>query len=319
LSITARIDAITHLPPEYRAEILPAPKSVKIELTARCNFKCTFCARSDKLREMKEMDWDLFTRLLDEMKEAGVEEIGLFYLGESFMSKRLEEAVDYAKNKCGFDYVFLTTNGSLATPDRVEALMRNGLDSLKFSLNYADDDQFEDIARVKRKMFHDMLTNMKAAWAVRDVVEKETGHRCGLYASYIEYTGDQGVKMKQMSGQMSNYVDEMYALPLYSQAGFVTERELEAGMEPQGGNRGRLDNLAEGLPCWAMFSEGHISWDGKLTGCCFSHTPAFDFGDLTEMPFMEAWNSTVAQVFRRAHLAKDVTGTACEGCFKEAS
>jgi MoaA/NifB/PqqE/SkfB family radical SAM enzyme len=316
--ITDKIDAITHIPLAYRNEVLPAPRSVKIELTGRCNFKCTFCARSDRLREQKEMDWGLFTHLLDEMREAGVEELGLFYLGESFMSKRLEEAVDYAK-KLGFPYVFLTTNGSLATPDRVESLFRNGLDSLKFSLNYADKDQFEDIARVKGKMFDTMLINMKAAKAVRDAVESDTGHRCGLYASYIEYDGEQGVRMKEMADSMRHYVDELYALPLYSQAGFVTERELDAGMKPQGGNRGRLDNLADGLPCWAMFSEGHISWDGKLTGCCFSHTPAFDFGDLITTPFMDAWNSDIAQGFRHAHLAKDVTGTACEGCFKEAS
>lgn len=318
MGIAQRIDAVTHIPLEYRNEKLPAPKSVKIELTARCNFKCTFCARSDKLREMKEMDFGLFKRLLTEMRADGVEEIGLFYLGESFMSKRLEEAVSFAK-EAGFPYIFLTTNGSLATPDRVESLFRNGLDSLKFSLNYADKDQFEDIARVKGKLFETMLTNMKAAKAVRDAVEEETGHRCGLYASYIEYDGDQGERMKSMARQMSHYVDEMYALPLYSQAGFVTEREIKAGMKPQGGNRGRLDNLAEGLPCWAMFTEGHVSWDGKLTGCCFSHTPAFDFGDLVETPFMDAWNSDIAKGFRKAHLAKDVSGTACEGCFKEAS
>ena len=35
MGITTRIDAITGLTPAYRGEILPAPKSVKIELTAR--------------------------------------------------------------------------------------------------------------------------------------------------------------------------------------------------------------------------------------------------------------------------------------------
>ena len=192
--------------------------------------------------------------------------------------------------------------------------MRNGLDSLKFSLNYADEDQFEDIARVKKKMFHTMLDNMKAAKAVRDAVEADTGHRCGLYASYIEYDGEQGERMREMADNMKYYVDEMYALPLYNQAGFVTERELEAGMKPTAGNRGRLDSLVEGLPCWALFTEGHITWDGMLTGCCFSHTSDFDFGDLTDTRFIDAWNSKQAQWLRRAHLNKDVTGTPCQNC-----
>ena len=54
MSITKRIDAITGISPEYRALRLPAPKSVKIELTARCNYKCGFCVKSlrDDDREM---------------------------------------------------------------------------------------------------------------------------------------------------------------------------------------------------------------------------------------------------------------------------
>jgi len=314
-TISQRIDAITHLPPEYRSVTPPVPKSVKIELTGLCNFKCSFCARSDRLRKTKAMDWDLFTRLLDEMLEAGVEELGLFYLGESFMDKRLEDAIAYAKN-IGFPYVFLTTNGSLCTEDRVRTCISNGLDSLKFSLNYADENQFVEIARVKKKLFHDMIKNMRTTKKVRDEIEKETGHHCGLYSSYIEYDGEQGQRMKIMAEEMKPYVDEMYALPLYNQAGFVTQRELDAGMKPTAGNRGRLDNLVDGLPCWALFSEGHITWDGMLTGCCFSHTPDFDFGDLNTTPFLDAWNSDRAQGLRKHHLDKDLEGTPCENCMK---
>ncbi len=315
--ITERIDAITRISDEYLGVELPAPKSVKIEMTGRCNYKCVFCAKSKNLRKVQEMDKDLFKRLLIEMRKAGVEEIGLFYLGESFMCDWLEEAIYFAKHVVKFPYVFLTTNGSLAKPERVQTCIFNGLDSLKWSLNYADESQFEEIAQVKKKNFYRMIENMKSAKVVRDEIESETGVHCGLYASYIQYDGKQGERMKNMVNEMEEYVDEIYALPLYNQAGFATEKEVEKGMEPQFGNRGRLDNLREGLPCWAMFTEGHISWNGMLTGCCFSHTPDFDFGDLQQVSFMEAWNSNKAQDFRKAHLNKDVKGTACEKCFKD--
>jgi hypothetical protein len=36
--------------------------------------------------------------------------------------------------------------------------------------------------------------------------------------------------------------------------------------------------------------------------------------DLKEVSFMEGWNSIQYQTLRKAHLAKDVRGTACEGC-----
>lgn len=87
--ITERIDAITAIDSKYRGAILPAPRAVKIELTGRCNYACTFCARSMVLRDQKDMARPLFERLLPEMRAAGVEEIGLFYLGESFLCRWL--------------------------------------------------------------------------------------------------------------------------------------------------------------------------------------------------------------------------------------
>ena len=37
MNITARIDDITRIPAAYRQATLPAPRSVKIEISPRCN------------------------------------------------------------------------------------------------------------------------------------------------------------------------------------------------------------------------------------------------------------------------------------------
>lgn len=248
------------------------------------------------------------------MREAGVEELGLFYLGESFMVPWLPEAIKYAKD-IGFPYVFLTTNGSLAFPDRVEACMKAGLDSLKFSYNYADGEQLHEVAHVKKKFFGLIQKNIKDAYVIRET----GGYNCGLYASYIEYTGEQGERMLNAIEEIKDFVDEVYALPLYSHGGYVTEKEKQAGMKPSGGNRGRLGNLSDPLPCWACFSEAHITYDGKLHACCFGHTDELVMADLTNVSFMEGWNSFGFRLLRKAHLNKDITGTPCETCFKGAA
>ena len=307
--ITARIDAITDISPTYRKIYCRAPKSVKIELTGKCNFACTFCARSDLLRPQTEMSRATFERLAKEMRAEGVEELGLFYLGESFMVRWLPEAIRYAKD-LGFPYVFLTTNGSLAFPDRVEACMQAGLDSLKFSYNYADGKQLREIARVKEKFFETIQNNIRDAWKIRET----GGYRCRLYASYIEYDGEQGARMAQAVAEIEDYVDEVYALPLYNQADLVTAKEKDKGWKPIAGNRGRVAALRDPLPCWAVFTEGHITSDGKLSACCFDHDGRFHMGDLNSATFMDAWNSDKFQELRAAHLRKDVTGTSCEKC-----
>jgi len=159
--ITERVDNITRIPEDYRTATPPAPKSVKIELTARCDFQCFFCATGFKLRDKLDMDWDLYTRLITEMREAGVEELGVFYLGESFLYKRLAEAIEYAKKTVGYPYVFLTTNGRMATKDRVKECYAAGLDSLKYSFNWANPEQCKEVTRVDA--FETVVENIKGA------------------------------------------------------------------------------------------------------------------------------------------------------------
>jgi MoaA/NifB/PqqE/SkfB family radical SAM enzyme len=308
-TITSRIDAITRIPERYLSAELPAPRSVKIELTSQCNYRCGFCAHRLRMKNRGEMDRAFYERVVGEMVDAGVEELGLFYIGESFMCDWLPEAIAFAKKR-GISYAFLTTNGSLATPERVKACMEAGLDSLKFSMNNADEEQFVQIAAVKAKLFRDSIKNLKAAHAVRE----KGGYKCGLYASSIQYNGVQQDRMLELVHEIRPYVDEHYWLPLYSMGSLTTQREEELGYRPIAGNQGRVGALREPLPCWSAFTEGHITYDGKLSACCFDAGDKWVMGDLTKVPFMSGWNSESFVSLRRAHLKKDVKGTICESC-----
>lgn len=311
MSITARIDATTKITPRYMQATLPAPRSVKIEVSPRCNYRCGFCAlRTRECQPREDMDFDLFRRITSEMKEAGVEEIGVFYLGESFMNvPLLVDCIRHCK-QIGIPYVFLTTNGSLAEPEAVRACMDAGLDSLKFSVNAADEEQFAEVMGVAPKLFYRALDNIKAARAVRD-----EGYKCGLYASSIHYDGEQQAKMEALLDEhVRPYVDEAYWLPLYSMGSLATKREAELGYRPTAGNQGRLGALREPLPCWTAFTEGHVRADGGLSLCCFDADGRFCVGDLTKQSFMEAWNSPEFVQVREAHLRKDVSGTVCAEC-----
>ena len=307
--ITSRIDAVTGISDRYQAATLPAPRAVKIELTSQCNYRCGFCAHRLRMKNRGEMDRGFFESVVGEMVDAGVEELGVFYIGESFMCEWLPEAIGYAKQR-GIKYVFLTTNGSLATPQRVDACMKAGLDSLKFSMNNADEDQFVQIAAVKPKLWRDSITNLKAARAVRDAGKYE----CGIYASSIQYDGEQQQRMQALVDDIVPYVDEHYWLPLYSMGSLTTQREEELGYRPIAGNQGRVGALREPLPCWSAFTEGHITYDGKLSACCFDAGDKWVMADLRKVSFMEGWNSETFVKLREAHLRKDVSGTICESC-----
>lgn len=312
-SITERIDNTTRIPASHLKAAPPAPRSVKIEISPRCNYRCGFCAlRTREVQPKWDMDFELFKRITREMRDAGVEEIGVFYLGESFMNPRLlVDCIRYLKRDIGIPYVFLTSNASMAFPEAVEACMQAGLDSLKWSVNAADEEQFKAIMGVAGRLFDTALDNIESAWQIR-----QRGHYpTGLYASSIRYDGAQLEKMEQLlSARVRPYVDEHYWLPLYSMGAFATLREEQLGYRPTAGNQGRLEALREPLPCWSAFTEGHVTAEGKLSACCFDATAHWTMGDLNQMPFMQAWHSPEFVKLRAAHLARDVRGTVCENC-----
>jgi len=311
--ITDRIDNITRIPAEFLTAAPRAPKSVKIEISPRCNYRCGFCAlRTREVQPKWDMDFGLFKRVTREMREAGVEELGVFYLGESFMNPRLlVDCIAWAKQELAFPYVFLTSNASMAFPEAVDACMKAGLDSLKWSINAADEDQFEEVMGVAGKLFHRALENVRSAHEVR----QRGGYGTGLYASSIRYDGEQQKKMEALlASHVLPYVDQHYWLPLYSMGAFATQREEDLGYRPTAGNQGRLDALRPPLPCRSAFTEGHVTAEGRLSACCFDANANWTMGDLTKVPFMEAWNSEVFVKLRAAHLKKDVRGTVCEQC-----
>lgn len=313
MSITKRIDAITFIPPSHLRAVVPVPKAVKIELTGRCNYRCQFCALAVREKQpIHDMDLEFFKKITAEMREAGVLEIGVFFIGESFMAQDLLiDAIRYLKRELEFPYTFLTSNASLADPPAVAAVMRAGLDSLKWSVNSSTPDGFARMMKVKPALFDQALRHIREAYYIR-----EHGHfHTGLYASSIVYDdGTQAAMDEFLDRKIRPFVDQHYWLPLYTMGSFATAREEALGYRPTAGNQGRIGALRDPLPCWSAFTEGHVTVGGRLSACCFDASDTWAMADLHETSFAEAWNSVAFQELRARHLAKDVTGTACEQC-----
>lgn len=310
--ITKRLKNITHIPEQSLVENPPIPRSVKIELSSKCNYRCQFCCINDRLHQAKNMEWDLFVMIVNELSEIGVEEIGLFMIGEPFISPNLlVNAITYLKKDLNFPYVFITSNGALANPEMVQKCMKAGLDSLKWSCNTANDEQFEELTRVKKKSFDLMKNNIKSAFEIRN----SNNYKTKLYASSIRYDNKQLELMKPFLNEfVLPYVDEHYWLPLYSMGGYATEREAELGYIPIAGNSGRYDDPVDPIPCWSLFTAGHILFDGGVTACCADGTGKWVVGNIKNEKFKDIWLSKEFCELRKSHLLGNIVNTKCENC-----
>ena len=182
--ITERVAGTSNIPAEYLTEYPPIPKSVKIELTSRCDLQCVFCSLTYKERTTGDINKDFLFRLLGELSEIGVEEVGLFWLGEPMLVSALPEYVAYAK-KIGIKYVFITTNGRLATPKMITPLMESGIDSIKFSINANNRENYLKLCGVDA--FDKIISNLKSTWEIRGNKEKPAISQppCQIHLTFI--------------------------------------------------------------------------------------------------------------------------------------
>lgn len=311
-SITARIDATTEIPPAYLAEVVPAPQSFKWELVDTCNFNCGYCGiRGRETPGKSQTDLALFRQGATEMYNAGVTEAGLFFIGESTMAPALLVEATKICKAIGYEHIFLTTNGSLMTPMLFGELASAGLTSLKFSINAANHRQFQEVMGVKPALFERALDNLRGCFELRN----RLGYRCQISASSIKFDGEQQERMEELlNRRVRPFCDEHYFLPLFSEMQSPqAAKNIARGWKANAGNAGRLDNMRDALPCWAVSREAHIRVDGSMSACCFGADDRFDMGNIKD-GFMSVWNGNKYRELRKAHLSGDVHGTPCSQC-----
>ncbi|NVJ91187.1 MAG: SPASM domain-containing protein [Methylocystaceae bacterium] len=114
------------------------PLHVDVELASVCNLKCPMCYTiTDHFKEQvnaKLMDYDLFTKIVDECAEGGVYSIRLSLRGESFLHKRVLDCIDYAKKK-GIKEVSSLTNAHKMDEKQFTEIMNMGMDWITISVD----------------------------------------------------------------------------------------------------------------------------------------------------------------------------------------
>ena len=122
-------------------------RDLRISVTDRCNFRCTYCMP----KEIFNRDWEFLSRdLLLTFEEisrvtAVFARLGVTKLritgGEPLMRRGIADLIGSLSALEGIEDIALTTNGTLLAR-RAEALAAAGLDRVSVSLDSLDDDTF---------------------------------------------------------------------------------------------------------------------------------------------------------------------------------
>lgn len=126
-------------------------RDLRISVTDRCNFRCTYCMPKELfgsdhafLPRASLLTFEEITRLATLFAQLGVTKLRLTG-GEPLVRRDLEQLIEQLVSVPGINDISLTTNGSLLTPDKSRRLAEAGLKRITVSLDSLDNATFQAI------------------------------------------------------------------------------------------------------------------------------------------------------------------------------
>ncbi len=159
---------------------------VFIEPTVLCNLSCfgSVCSKESGIidtRSRMHLPLDTFIRIIDEIGPTLVR-LDLFNYGEPFLNPQVLNMIEYVKEKYPGVYLYISTNGLILNRNKIQRIVRAGVDEFTFSVDGADQETYEKYRC--RGNFNQVLRNMRIFVEERNKSGREVPHinwRCILF------------------------------------------------------------------------------------------------------------------------------------------
>jgi Radical SAM superfamily/Iron-sulfur cluster-binding domain len=153
------------------------PRRLFVEPCVSCNLSCyeACCNHENGIhftRHNRLLDYNVYTKVVDEIGSS-LFRIDFFNYGESFIHPKAIDMISYAKTRHPQLYLFCSTNGLLLnTEDKLQRLVRSGIDEITFSVDGARQDSYQKYRRGGD--FEKVLRIMKRLVEVKKEQQSET-------------------------------------------------------------------------------------------------------------------------------------------------
>lgn len=276
----------------------PFPRSnFLMELSNVCNHACIFCAHQKMERKVGWMDKLKAFDILKQAYDLGTREVGFYATGEPFLVPDLPEYIAKAK-EIGYTYVYLTSNGSVATPERIRAVIDAGLDSIKFSINAPQRKLYEFIHG--KDDFDAVIEHLKYLNQYR----KESGKNYKIYVTGIltRFTENLQDKYHEVFDGLCDQIVFKY---VYNQGGYMPEIQEYLRCECDKEERRKCNLPFDAI---SVTKEGYLSVENA------DYENMLIVADLNKVSLHDGWYGDVMKEMRRKFMEDDLKGTLCDGC-----
>lgn len=297
---------------EIRTPVVTKPFGLfNIELTNRCPMRCVMCPRTNNMTRAKgHMDFELFTRIIDELISANTDYIHhqpvwLHHFGESLMHPKFAECIQYAVKKGVV--TCLSINPLMLKPEVSIALLGANPDILYISLDGHDDASFESIRGVKNA-YHRSLENLNGFLKQK----QKTGSECRVVLSMIDFDINRhSIEETRAHWESQPGVDE-FLMKQFS----TWDGNAEDINQLQAGDGADPVNLSDRVECNFPWERMTVLWDGTVVPCCNDYDMKLSLGNLRESTLSDIWNGPEMQQLRNEFISNHVTNPLCRRCEK---
>lgn len=272
------------------------PSQVVIDATELCNLSCTHCPHPDFKRSPhyagRSLDPTLSAKAVSEVASVGrghVEFVRFASDGEPMLHRHIFQMVEDAVLRSG-TFVSLTTNGTLLTPPRIEALLATGVDLVDVSIDAVSADTYARIrqrgelevtrANVERLIRRVRDSKAPTRVAVSFIEQPENRHETEAFREFWRDAGAHSVAIRRLhsaSGAVIPVADLM---------------RRSAAAEPR-------------RPCVYPWERVVLTPRATLAFCPSDWTGGSSLVDYHTTTIAELWHSERYAALRRAHLTGD--------------
>jgi cyclic pyranopterin phosphate synthase len=264
-------------------------KDLRISVTDRCNYRCTYCMPLDEyvwIGREHILTYEEIGRLARLFVGLGVDKIRITG-GEPLVRKNLDHLVTHLAGIAGVKDLCLTTNGALLT-EQAEALRVAGLRRLNVSVDTLDPEKFRRITKRGdlREVLDGLFLAQRLGFApikLNAVIERgvneddilplaEFSRRHGFAIRYIEYM-DVGNVNQWHSDKLVSKAEILRVIALRYELREIgrsdgTAPAVDYEFADGGGDLGVIASVTE--PFCTSCTRARLTADGKLVTCLFS-------------------------------------------------
>jgi MoaA/NifB/PqqE/SkfB family radical SAM enzyme len=272
-------------------------RKLNVDICTFCNHQCTFCSNPDAKTIKSQVNYDQYIRVMDNViKYIDTQEIGLSAKGEVLINKDLVKIIKITKEKYKIPYIYISSNGALATKKKLKELLEAGLDSIKFSINAVDRQSYNDVHLSDD--FDLVIKNLKTLISLK----RDKYNNIKIFLSSVISMNENSLKnnFKTILGEEDyKYINgiNMFTLDYTPKFNEVkSEKKITKG-------------------CKIPFREIYINSDCSLGLCCKDYFDEINFGSLLENDFLELYNSKEYEEIRQMHIKKEFPNNhLCKNC-----